>query len=44
VLVWELSSAGLVPSEHGELILAPNTPRPDRAKAEYLPGFALTVK
>ncbi|MFD8316154.1 hypothetical protein [Kitasatospora purpeofusca] len=41
VLVWELSPAGLVPSEHGELILAPDGPR-SGPKAEYLPGFALT--
>ncbi|MGA5819822.1 hypothetical protein ACPC54_18420 [Kitasatospora sp. NPDC094028] len=43
VLVWELSPAGLVPSEHGELILAPNAPHPDHPKTEYLPGFTLTV-
>ncbi|MFJ9574508.1 hypothetical protein [Streptomyces bacillaris] len=41
VRVWELSPAGLTPSEHGELILAPNTPAPRGPKVDYVPGFDL---
>lgn len=39
VRVWELSPAGLTPSEHGELILAPDAPRGPRV--DYVPGFDL---
>lgn len=40
VQVWDLSPAGLTPSDHGELILAPDTP-PGGPKADYVPGFDL---
>ncbi|MEU3657960.1 hypothetical protein AB0E67_35510 [Streptomyces sp. NPDC032161] len=39
--MWELSPAGLTPSEHGELILAPDAPAPHGPKVDYVPGFDL---
>jgi hypothetical protein len=41
VRVWELSPAGLRPSDHGELILAPDTPALQGPKVDYVPGFDL---
>lgn len=41
VQVWELSPAGLTPSEHGELILAPDAAAPRGPKVDYVPGFDL---
>lgn len=41
VQVWELTDQRLIPSEHGQLILEPNSDRASQPPVEYVPGIPL---